>query len=74
MYTLDVNEIALSHGLGTASQPIVNTAILGAYGALTGGISKELVGKVIRENVPTRPKENCQAALEAFERALNNGS
>ncbi len=36
MFTVDAGSIAVSWGLGSASNPIVNTAILGAFCRATG--------------------------------------
>lgn len=63
--TVDASSIALGHGLGTRSQPIVNTAILGAFVVTSGLVDLEVVCEVIREEVPVRPEENVAAARDA---------
>lgn len=63
--TVDASGIAIAHGIGSKSQPIVNTAILGAYAAASGVVGLEAVCDAIREEVPTRPEENVAAAQEA---------
>ena len=65
--TVDASEIALRHGLGSRTQPIVNTAILGAFAAITGMVGLESVCAVIREDVPMQPDANEAAAREAAE-------
>jgi 2-oxoacid:acceptor oxidoreductase gamma subunit (pyruvate/2-ketoisovalerate family) len=71
--TIDVNKIAADHKLGTISLPIVNTAILGAYAAVTGKIPVETVRKVVFESSPAKKEENADAAGEAFNTILNYG-
>jgi len=60
--TVDANHIARCHGLGSKTQPIVNTAILGAFAAFTRSVSLDAVCAAIEEDVP---EENVQAAREA---------
>lgn len=63
--TVDANRIARAHGLGSANQPIVNTAILGAFAASGGCVSLDAVCTSIAEEVPIQPEENVKAAREA---------
>jgi 2-oxoacid:acceptor oxidoreductase gamma subunit (pyruvate/2-ketoisovalerate family) len=62
---VDASEIARRHGLGSKTQPIVNTAILGAFAASSGLVSLESVCTSITEAIPQRPEINVQAAREA---------
>lgn len=63
--TVDASALAARHGLGSRTQPIVNTAILGALAAWTGLVSLESVYEAIREDVPGRAEPNIAAAREA---------
>lgn len=63
--TVDASSIARQHGLGSKTQPIVNTAILGAFAASSGLVELEPVCQTIVEEVPFQPKENVDAAREA---------
>jgi 2-oxoacid:acceptor oxidoreductase gamma subunit (pyruvate/2-ketoisovalerate family) len=63
--TVDASRIAAQHGLGSATSPIVNTAILGAMAALTGVIGLDELDAAIRANAPVKPEENAAAAREA---------
>jgi 2-oxoacid:acceptor oxidoreductase gamma subunit (pyruvate/2-ketoisovalerate family) len=63
--TIDASGIAIRHGLGTRSQPIVNTAILGAFATETGLVRLATVCDAIREEVPMHVEENIAAATEA---------
>lgn len=63
--TVDASAIALRNGLGSRTQPIVNTAILGAFAAASGLVQLESVCTAIREEVPQHPDANMRAAREA---------
>jgi len=67
--TIDASSIARKYRLGTPSVPIINTTILGAFAKVTGIIKIESVLEAIRESAPSKPEENAQAALEAYEAA-----
>jgi 2-oxoacid:acceptor oxidoreductase gamma subunit (pyruvate/2-ketoisovalerate family) len=63
--TVDASAIARRHGLGSRTQPIVNTAILGAFAAFSGMVRPESVYHAIAEELPAHPGPNVQAAREA---------
>jgi 2-oxoacid:acceptor oxidoreductase gamma subunit (pyruvate/2-ketoisovalerate family) len=64
--TIDASGIAVRHGLGGKAQPIVNTAILGAYAADTGLITLDSMINAIREELPVKIEANIAAAKEAM--------
>lgn len=66
--TVDASAIALRHKLGTREQPIVNTAILGAYAAVSGVTTLEAVVRGIEQSIPSgaAARANVEAAQEAF--------
>ncbi len=66
----DATAIALRHGLGTRTNPIVNTAIVGAFAALTGLVELASVVESIPDLVPVKAEANQAAAREAFEQVL----
>ena len=68
--TVDATAIALANGLGTRTNPIVNTAIIGAFAALTKIVTLESVVEAIPDLVPIKPEANQAAAREAFAQAL----
>lgn len=68
--TVDASAIALAHGLGSAAQPVVNTAILGAFVRATGIVSLDDLLAAIEHEVPAKKAENREAAIEAHERVL----
>ena len=63
--TVDASGIAVAFGLGSKTQPIVNTAILGAFAAVSHLVGLESVCDAIREDVPLKPDANVQAARAA---------
>lgn len=62
--TVDATGIARRHRLGSAASPIVNTAMLGAFVALSGAVGAERLGEAIREKAPARAEANVAAALD----------
>jgi len=63
--TVDATAIASRHGLGSKTQPIVNTAMAGAFATVFGIVGLESVCAAIREEIPVKPEENVAAAREA---------
>jgi len=66
---VDATQIAVNHGLGSKTAPIVNTAILGAFAKLTGFVKIESVAQAAYELSPVKKEENVQAVREAYELA-----
>lgn len=67
--TVDASTIAVRNGLGSVTQPIVNTSILGAVAKVLKVVSIESVVKAIEEEVPGKAAANIQAAREAYDAA-----
>lgn len=74
---VDASGIAVHHGLGSPTTPIVNTAILGAFARASseGPVAVSLSGvkKAIRAYAPVEPEKNIEAALEAFKETMLRG-
>jgi len=68
--TVDAAAIAVRHGLGSRAQPVVNTAILGAFVRATGVVSLDALLEAIDLEVPVKTEENRAAAAEAFAQAV----
>jgi 2-oxoacid:acceptor oxidoreductase gamma subunit (pyruvate/2-ketoisovalerate family) len=68
--TVDASRIALEHGLGSAAQPVVNTAILGAFVRATGIVSLSDLLTAIAHEVPQKPAENRAAAIAAHDQVV----
>ncbi len=64
--TVDATRIALNHGLGTRTHPIVNTAIMGAFARMMETPPMEAIARAIYEEAPAKPEENLRAAEEAY--------
>ena len=65
--TVNATEIAIKYGLGSKAQPIVNTAILGAFSrVLESLIPLKAILESIPEEVPVKPDANQKACEEAY--------
>jgi len=60
---VDARAVSEQQGLGRT----INTAILGAYGRLSGKPSLEVLLTAIEEMVPAKKKSNLEAARQAYE-------
>ena len=67
--TVDANRIAIENRLGSATAPIVNTAILGAFARITGMVTVDSVVEAMAEFVPSNKAGNAAAIKEAYEKA-----
>ena len=68
--TVNASAIARKYRLGSITQPIVNTAILGAVARIIGVVNIESVVEAIQEEVPSNPDINMQAARDAFQEVI----
>ncbi len=66
--TVDASAIAVAQGLGNRTNPIVNTAILGAFAGATHLVDLASVLQALQEWLPGRTEENIRAAREAARR------
>ncbi|HDM90590.1 MAG: pyruvate ferredoxin oxidoreductase [Candidatus Hydrothermota bacterium] len=64
--TVDAASIAIKYRLGSKTQPIVNTAILGAFARATGLVGLESLKEAIYNFAPVKKEENVKAAEEAY--------
>ncbi len=64
--TVDAASIAAGQGLGARTNPIVNTAILGAVAKFPGVVDLESVIAAIEGKVPAKAEQNMLAAREAY--------
>ncbi len=70
LYVLDASSIALEHQLGTPSNPIVNTSMLGAFSSATGLVRIESLERAIDHYVPIKTESNKKAARAAYEQVV----
>lgn len=59
--------IALKHGLGSQTSPMVNTAMCGALVAALGVADLDALEAAVRDAVPVKVDQNVAAAREAYE-------
>lgn len=64
---VDATRIAVANGLGTRTQPIINTAMVGAFARLLGSPPLETLAETIRREIPAKAEENVAAARQAYE-------
>lgn len=67
VYTVNANEIAIRHGLGSRAAPIVNTAILGAVARIFDFAGLQSILDSIAESISSKPEANVAAAREAYD-------
>ncbi len=64
---VDATQIALKNELGTRTQPIINTAIIGAYARIINEPSMDFISKAISEEIGVHPEKNIRASQAAYE-------
>lgn len=65
--TVDATSIAIGHRLGNKANPIVNTAILGAFARASKEISLESVVDATRTASPKHGDRNAEAVMDAYD-------
>lgn len=63
---VDASGIARKHGLGSPTQPITNTAMMGAFAKIMGAPSLDILLSAIEAEMPAKKAENAAAAREAY--------
>jgi 2-oxoacid:acceptor oxidoreductase gamma subunit (pyruvate/2-ketoisovalerate family) len=71
---VDASAIARRYGLGSRTQPIVNTSILGAFAAASGMVSLESICASIAAAVRIKTDQNVEAARAAAGSVVSIGS
>jgi 2-oxoacid:acceptor oxidoreductase gamma subunit (pyruvate/2-ketoisovalerate family) len=67
-FVVDATSIAASHGIGSQTAPIVNTAIMGGFARMCDIVTLDSVLETIRDIAPAKEEENVSAAKEAYAR------
>ncbi len=70
--TVPATKIAIENRLGSKAQPIVNTALVGAFARMSGLVSIDSVNKAIID-LPRFPERNAKAAREAYDAVVIRG-
>lgn len=63
---VDATHIALENNLGTRTQPIINTAMIGAFARIMGEPSMEMIAGAIKEDISIQPEKNIRASEQAY--------
>ncbi|MDH3892741.1 MAG: 2-oxoacid:acceptor oxidoreductase family protein [candidate division Zixibacteria bacterium] len=63
---IDASSIALKCGLGSAAQPLVNTAMLGAFAKAAGNLKLKHLLASVESKVPQKTEANLQAVKLAY--------
>ena len=63
---VDATRIALENELGTRTHPMINTAMVGAFGKVVNQPSLAAITAAIEEEITVKPARNVKAATEAF--------
>lgn len=64
---VDATRIAIKHKLGSRTQPIINTAMMGAFARMLGMPTMEAVSDAILSEIPVKPDKNVDAARDAYD-------
>lgn len=65
---VDGSAIAAHHKIGTATAPIVNTTMVGAFARVTGLVEKDDIAAAMEELFGAKAPVNRAAAFDAFDR------
>jgi pyruvate ferredoxin oxidoreductase gamma subunit/2-oxoisovalerate ferredoxin oxidoreductase gamma subunit len=68
--SVDATTIAAENGIGTQTQPIVNTTMVGALVRVTGIVGLEDLERAIAETIGKKAEANQKATREAYENVL----
>ncbi|HPN35389.1 MAG TPA: 2-oxoacid:acceptor oxidoreductase family protein [bacterium] len=70
---IDASRIALELGLGSRTQPITNTSMMGAFSRVFDKPSLEHIASAIAAEMPAKIAENVAASRAAYDRAMIYG-
>lgn len=65
---VDATHIAVNNDLGTRTQPIINTAMIGAFARVMNMPPIDTVSAVIEKEISVKAQLNIRAAQEAYEK------
>ena len=68
---VDATTIALEYGLGSKAQPVVNTAMLGAFARISGNLGLDNLLQAVECKVPQKTEQNLEATKKAYESVMN---
>ncbi len=65
--TVDATRLAVNNNLGTRSQPMINTAMIGAFARVMNLPPLAMVAAAIEQEITIKTQQNLRAAQEAYE-------
>jgi pyruvate ferredoxin oxidoreductase gamma subunit len=71
--TVDAVKIAVAHGLGTRTHPMINTAVIGAFARLLASPPPDAVAKAIESEIDVKAEKNVEAAGDGYEQVRTHG-
>jgi len=69
---VDAAAIAQAHKLGSRTQPIINTAMTGAFAKIMGSPPMNALKEAIFKEIPVKQQENYEAAMTAYKAVMLN--
>jgi 2-oxoacid:acceptor oxidoreductase gamma subunit (pyruvate/2-ketoisovalerate family) len=70
---VDADHIAADNGLGTRTQPIINTAMIGAFAKVLGMPPLDRLTSAIKNEIHVKADQNILAAQQAYEKVTVHG-
>jgi pyruvate ferredoxin oxidoreductase gamma subunit/2-oxoisovalerate ferredoxin oxidoreductase gamma subunit len=64
---VDANQIAVDNGLGSRTQPIINTAMIGAFARVMGMPHLDMITGAIKSEIHVKTDQNVSAARQAYD-------
>jgi pyruvate ferredoxin oxidoreductase gamma subunit/2-oxoisovalerate ferredoxin oxidoreductase gamma subunit len=68
---VDANAIALQCALGSTAQPLVNTAMLGAFAKTAGDLKLDHLLAAVESKVPQKTENNLEAVRKAYDSVVS---
>lgn len=70
---VDATAVAVKNQLGTATHPIINTAMIGAFARVLQNPPLETIAEAIGDELKDAAKANIQAAQDAYDQVVLHG-
>ncbi len=64
---VDANQIAVNNGLGSRTQPIINTAMIGAFARVMEMPHLDMITAAIENEIHVKTDQNVSAARQAYD-------
>jgi len=71
VHYVDATGIALEYGLGSKAQPLVNTAIVGAYVKISDDLKLDNLLQAVENSVPQKISKNLEAVNKAYNSVMD---